>query len=421
MFTITAALVLAGFAPARPHADSTRARQAMREAQAYAARDAASLWGVSLTTPLLVVDPRTRRAVSAERDSAGLMVAEGDTWSAIIPADVPIANTSLRWGDRAWAMVLAPLPADSVERGILLMHEVWHSVQAGVQVPLQSPDNPHLATAAGRTWLKVEGRALDSALASTGEHRKRAMIDALAARRARRAASPGSAATEQPLELSEGLAEFTGITLVAAPGERASLVRARLSRLDTEGSLVRSFPYATGAAWALLLDLIDDGWRAYLRPDTDLAIMAAEAMRINPDTLDLGDARFAPYGLREIRADEEGREVVRLARQDSLRARYVTGPTLRLPLAEMNMSFNPNNVEPLPDAGTVYRPFRLSDRWGVLDADSSGALVNTTFSEARVATPGPGGTSGPGWKVTLKPGWVVVPADRAGNYTIRKR
>ena len=91
---------------------------------------AASLWGVPLTTPLLVVDPGTRRAMSAVPDSAGLMVAEGGIWSAIMPADVAIANTSLVWGGRTWAMVLSPLPADSVERGILLMHEVWHSVQA---------------------------------------------------------------------------------------------------------------------------------------------------------------------------------------------------------------------------------------------------------------------------------------------------
>lgn len=421
MPVLSVALLLSGLWPATPLADTTRARQAMREAKAYAARDAAVLWGVPLTTPLLIVDPGTRRAVSAVPDSEGVMVPEGETWSALIPPDVPLANTSLKWSGRTWAMVLAPLPADSVERGILLMHEVWHSVQAQVPIPLMTPDNPHLATAAGRTWLKVEGRALDSALASTGPERRRAMTDALAARRARRATASGSAATEQPLELSEGLAEFTGIVLVAAPAERVALARTRLSRLETEGSLVRSFPYATGTAWALLLDLTDEGWRSALRPDADLAIVAAEAMRVDPDTLNLDDTRFARYGLAQVRAEEEGREVARRARQDSLRIRYVTGPTLRLPLAEMNMSFNPNTVEPLPDVGTVYRPFRLSDRWGVLDADSSGALVNATFSEARVIAPGAGGTSGPGWHLALKPGWVVVPADEAGSYTIRKR
>ena len=393
----------------------------MREARAYAQRDAGSLWGVPLGTPILVVDPGTRRAVSVVADSAGLMVAEAGTWSAVIPQEVGLANTALTWGGRTWAMVLAPLPADSVERGILLMHEVFHSVQAKVRVPLSTPDNPQLATAVGRTWLKVEGRALDSALASTGAARRRAMTDALAARMARRAALPGSAATEQPLELSEGLAEFTGITVVAVPGARAQLGRARLAKLEGDGSLVRSFPYATGTAWALLLDLIDKGWRTRLSPDTDLALMAAEAMRVDPDTLDRSDARFARYGLGEIRAKEQAQELARQARQDSLRARYVTGPTLRLPLAEMNMSFNPNTVEPLPDVGTVYRPFRLSDKWGVLDADSSGALVNATFSEARAAAPRPGGVTGPGWQLTLNAGWEVVPADRAGDYTVRKK
>jgi hypothetical protein len=420
MFPIAVVLLLAG-APDRPHADTTHIRQAMREAQAYASRDGGVLWGVPLTTPLLIVDPGTRRAVSSVPDSAGLMAAGEGGYSALIPGDVQLANTSLKWGGRTWAMVLAPLPADSIERGILLMHEVWHSVQARAGIPLSTPDNPHLATATGRTWMKVEGRALDSALSTTGAARQRAMADALAARMARRSAAPGSAATEQPLELGEGLAEFTGIATVVSPDARARLGRARLARLEGEGSLVRSFPYATGTAWALLLDLVDDGWRQYLRADTDLAIMAAEAMRIDPDTLDRGDARFAKYRLKEIRAAEERLEAARLARLDSLRALYVSGPTLRLPLAEMNMSFNPNTVEPLPDVGTVYRPFRLSDRWGVLDADSSGALVNATFSEARVTAPVGGGASGAGWRLTLNPGWEVVPAARPGDYTVRKR
>jgi hypothetical protein len=149
--------------------------------------------------------------------------------------------------------------------------------------------------------------------------------------------------------------------------------------------------------------------------------MAAAALGIDTTTAVTEDSRFAPYGLADIRATETARESARLARQDSLRARYLSGPTLRLPLAEMNMSFNPNAVEPLPDVGMVYRPFRLSDRWGVLDADSSGALVDAAFREARVAEPRPGGATGAGWHLTLNAGWEVVPAERAGDYTVRKR
>ena len=115
-------------------------------------------------------------------------------------------------------MVLTPLPADSVERGILLMHEVWHSAQGGRGIPLKTPDNPHLATASGRTWIgwKV-GRWIQRS------HRRepaqqRAMADALAARMARRAAAPGSDSTERQLELTEGLAEYTGIIVGRDPG-----------------------------------------------------------------------------------------------------------------------------------------------------------------------------------------------------------
>ena len=417
----TGMLVLLAGNPHPPRVDTTLARRAMLEAAFYSEREGGSLWGVPLSTPLLIVDPSTRRAISNVPDSAGLMTRTGGHYEARLPDSMAVANTSVSWGRRTWAMVLSPLPADSLERGILLMHEVWHSVQARARVPLVTPDNPHIETASGRTWLKVEGRALSAALAANGWARRQAMTDALAARMARRAAAPGSEVTERQLELSEGLAEFTGIASVVPAHEWARVARARLARLEGNGSLMRSFPYATGAAWALLLELTDEGWRSYVTEDTDLAILAAEAMQVDPATLDRSDARFAAYGLTELRASEEAGRLARAAREDSLRARYLTGPTLRLPLAEMNMSFNPNTVEPLPEAGTVYRPFRLSDRWGVLDADSSGALVNTNFSEARVAAPGEGGTSGPGWRLTLRAGWVVVPGDRAGDYTIRKR
>ena len=303
---LIAALTLLGGALPSFQADTTLARRAMLEAASYARREGGSLWGVPLTTPLLIVDPSTRRAISSVPDSAGLMTPAGSLYEARLPDNVALANTSVAWGRRTWAMVLSPLPADSVERGILVMHEVWHSVQARVRVPLVTPDNPHIETASGRTWLKVEARALSAALASNGWARRQAMTDALAARMARRAAAPGSEVTERQLELSEGLAEFTGIASVVPADGRARVARARLARLESDGSLMRSFPYATGTAWALLLDLTDAGWRSDLTRDSDLALMAAEAMQVDPDALDRSDARFAAYRLTEIRAAERG-------------------------------------------------------------------------------------------------------------------
>jgi hypothetical protein len=420
MLPLAIAIALS-MAPAPGARDSVTARAAVDEAAFYARRDHGLLWGVALTTPLLIVDPANRLAVSGVADSAGLMVHAGGFFRATLPESVTLANTATTWGERTWAMVLSPLPADSIERGILLMHEIWHSVQARIGIPLSTPDNPHLETASGRTWLRVEGRALDSALARSGPARRQAMSDAIAARLLRRAAAPGSDHTEAPLELSEGLAEYTGIVVVVTPSGRARLGHARLARLETGGTLMRAFPYAIGTAWALLLDDVAPGWRKHLTATSDLAVIAAAALSVDTATMNRDDARFAPYDLAEVRATERAAEAVRVARQDSLRALYVSGPTLRLPLAEMNMSFDPNRVEALPGVGTVYRPFRLSDRWGSLDADSSGALVETGFQVAKVAKPAPGGMSGAGWRLTLNPGWEVVPATRSGDYLIQQR
>ncbi len=131
----TIGLVLLAGAPAGHRVDTTLARRAMHEAAFYAQRDSGSLWGIPLSTPLLIVDPSSRRAISSVPDSAGLMSWAGNFYEARLPDDVAIANTSVAWGRRTWAMVLSPLPTDSVERGILLMHEVWHSVQARTGVP----------------------------------------------------------------------------------------------------------------------------------------------------------------------------------------------------------------------------------------------------------------------------------------------
>jgi hypothetical protein len=72
-------------------------------------------------------------------------------------------------------------------------------------------------------------------------------------------------------------------------------------------------------------------------------------------------------------------------------------------------------------AGTVYRPLHLSDHWGVLEADSGGGLIDPEFREARVAEPAAGGVTGAGWRLTLNEGWDVVPAERPGDYIVRKR
>lgn len=407
--------------PQVPAADTVAARRAVRETESYANRDNGSLWHVRISAPLLLVDPASRIAVSAVPDSAGVLRREGAFYSGKLPDAVPVANTGINWSGVRWAMVLVPLPADSVERGILLMHESWHAVQAKVGIPMVTPDNPHLEMAAGRTWLKVEGRALSQALSTNGAAQRQAAADAIAARQMRRAAAPGSGDTERPLELAEGLAEYSGIMLVVTPANRAEVGKARLGKLEGTGTLFRSFPYATGTAWALLLDSLSPGWRSRLTAGSDLALMAAAAINADTAVAHYNEDRFAPYGLPAIRAAEEARAKSIAARLDSLRVTFVTGPVLRLPLREMNISFDPNRAEALPGVGTVYQPLRLSDKWGELDADGSGALIDASWQEARVPAAPKATTDGPGWKLQLKEGWEVVAGERPGDFVLKAR
>ena len=204
-------------------------------------------------------------------DSAGLMGRGTCTkrscpqsfYTARLGDSVQVANTSMRWGGRTWAMVLTPLPVDSVERGILLMHEVWHSVQAQVGDTAASLQTiPQHRDGVGAHWLKVEATGAGCWRSRRRERRNGGRWAMPSLRGS--GAEPhcrGVTATERPLELSEGLAEYTGIVVVVVPADE----RARVGRDETgaagdgAASLMRSFPYATGTAWALLLDIDGPG------------------------------------------------------------------------------------------------------------------------------------------------------------------
>jgi hypothetical protein len=76
----------------------------------------------------------------------------------------------------------------------------------------------------------------------------------------------------------------------------------------------------------------------------------------------------------------------------------------------------------LPPHGTVYPTLRVSDQWGILEANA-GALIDEAWSQARL--PGPGRLRdsdglwvGEGWTLKLNPGWTVSEAD--GGQILRR-
>ena len=141
-------------------------------------------------------------------------------------------------------MVVWPPRADSLERRVLLAHELWHRIQDSLGLPSGMPSNAHLATRDGRLWLRLEGRALRKALGAAGTLRLRALEDAIVFRRARRSLFPGSESDERTLELNEGLAEYSGIMLaIESPVARREQADRRLGILDSATHFERDFAY----------------------------------------------------------------------------------------------------------------------------------------------------------------------------------
>lgn len=420
--------------------DLTVARSVIAEARAACEADDGALWGVSLCGPLMLVEPGSRAVVAsqapAEPPAEGGLEPRGDLFTGTLPERLPAANTSIEWAGTRWTLVRWPLPEERDERVRLLIHESFHRIQDGqLGLPMSNPSNPHLDTLDGRFWLQLEWRALAQAVRTQGDKRRRAIEDALVFRRHRHALFSGGGVTEKQLELNEGVAEDTGVVIAySEPAKRRKRVLNALEQGPTEPTFVRSFAYASGPAYGLLLDALASGWRKDLEPGDDLAEPLAQILEAEPaeDLEKLADARAAAYDGEALRGMETRRQEETERRTARLEELLVTGPVLVLPLLDANLSFNPANLVPLGDHGTVYPTLRATDAWGVLEVEATegGALVAVDWSSLRVAAPaeppeagtapdGGGQTlEGEGWSLELAAGWRVV-RDSEDRLTVR--
>ncbi|MBN5146696.1 hypothetical protein JY412_08100 [Stenotrophomonas maltophilia] len=401
------------------------AREVFLHAEQLCNGDRGRLWGHSLCGPMMLVDPGSRQVIASHADVQGALKASGNMFAGQLPADAIIANTAVDWSGTRWTQLLWPLPQDASRRSTLLAHEMFHRLQPAL--PIIAPTeggNEHLDTLEGRYWLQLEWRALADALAATdavAQHT--AMMDALAFRAERHRQFPAAAQEEAALELNEGLAEYTGV-FVGNP-TRSTRTQAALHDLRAhvaDLSFVRSFAYATGPAYGLLLDQAAPGWRNDLaHPARDLGTHLAEVtgtpMQRNATALRAAAARYGGQALREA---ETLRERQRLAQLEHNHARFVTGPVVRLDLRSMRIQFNPNTMQPLPGRGTVYPTMRLTDTWGSLDV-TDGALMQSDWKAVFVQAPATADPplQGPGWSLSLKPGWLLVPGTRNGDYVLK--
>lgn len=407
-----------------PMADAA-AHAVFSEADALCRADDGALWGASLCGPMMLVDAASRELKASQQDAQGALSARGAIFVGHLPPDALVANTAVDWSGTRWTQLLWPLPQDDARRRTLLAHEMFHRLQPAL--PIARPaegGNDHLDTLGGRYLLQLEWRALAAALlANDDDARRIAVSDALAFRAERHRRFPAAAKEEAALELNEGLAEYTGVRVGnPTPAARIEAALHDLRAHIDDRSFVRSFAYATGPAYGLLLDQAAPRWRSALGQHArDLGTLLAQASRIEP-ALDEPAMRAAAnrYDGAALHRAETLRAQHRQAQIERNHARFVSGPVLRLDLRRMRIRFDPNSVQPLPGSGAVYPTLRLTDDWGTLQV-TDGALMQSDWKAVFVQAPAAVGPllQGDGWSLQLAPGWSVVAGARAGDYMLK--
>lgn len=421
-----AAQLTAALARAAP--DHAGALYVFEEARQLCERDDGALWGESLCGPIMIVDPIDRSIIANQPDPGGVLTATDGAFIGVLPPQTMIANTRVEWSGTQWTQLLWPVPFEPALLRVFLLHEMFHRIQPGLGLARNETGNRHLDTRDGRYLLQLEWRALARAvMADDADARRQRIADALAFRHERRRLFAEAAADEAALEINEGVAEYTGVRLgLAREEQRLAYAVYGLARFLDAPSFVRSFAYASGPAYGLLLDHADPDWHGKLDADADLGTLLATAHGIDaalPADLAARVRRYDTDG--SLGTAEDARELERSARMTAWRAALVDGPVLLLPLAKSSFQFNPQTLAALDGVGTVYPTLRLVDTWGELVvAEGGAALVHADHKRATVALPrdGDGLTgdhlSGDGWTLTLNPGWTIVHGERDGDQTL---
>lgn len=393
------------------------------EAKAICERDNGALWGRSLCGPVLLVDPTDRSVIANQADANGALIAKNGAFAGTLPDAVLVANSPTEWAGTRWTELVWPVDFDGMLRRVTLTHELFHRIQPALGLSRSEAANSHLDTLEGRYLLQLEWRALARAvMADEAGDRKARTADALAFRAERYRLFAKADDDEAALDINEGVPEYTGVRLgLQTPEQRRAFAVFDLSRFVEAPSFVRSFAYAHGPAYGLLLDDADPAWRGKLASGQRLYQLLATALDLSAAPVSNLQPRVRRYDDGSLRASEVRREQARVERLATYRAALIEGPLLVLPLAHANFRFNPQTLVALDGVGTIYPTLGLKDDWGSLVVDHGGALVYADKSRATVSAPAAKLPSqGDGWKLTLKPGWRVVPGTRAGDWTIAR-
>lgn len=399
--------------------DATASLAARYFGEAEAAARQNVIWKKPLYGPILLVNPQTRTTYANMPDSAGAFtLLEEGVYKGQLPQEVMVANTSVSWQGRLWAVMLWPLPADRDERLNLMLHECFHCIQATLGLPAASPTADHLATINGRIYFLLELQALKAALAKPVNQRSAHLAHALLFRKKRQQLFAATFGNERILEMNEGLAEYTGMLLGRTPAGMLPHLYRVIDSAAAQLSLIRSMAYITGAVYGYLLYEKAPGWTQHVDAGASFPALISKYYKVplpaKTSIPALNRLAKQYYGDSIIRVEKK-KETDRL-RQVAVYTRLFTHqPVLNIHLVKMNIVFNPGNLFDLGELGTVYPTAEIKDVWGKLLVTSGGVLMknwkvitlpvnDSLYVKDNIV-------QGNGWKIVLNENWRLVKTD----------
>lgn len=385
------------------------------------------VWNKNLYGNILLVDPVTRQLYGNNPDLNGVLKPDQNIYQGKLADNINIANTSLQWGGKVWAMIMLPLPEDKYERINLSIHELFHTVQTSLGFAQNNKESNHLEKKDGRIFLRLELEALRQAIISTNsKEQKKHLRQALIFRKHRNILFPGSDDIENQLELNEGIAEYTGF---AMSGRNKQQVRQHfVSSLDAfikNPTYVRSFAYTTTPIYGYFLSLKNKHWNQEISSKTNLTDFFIKELNIKiPDNVkSIPDKIIEEYDGLSIISQEKVRDEQIQAKIAEYKSKFIEKPHFEIVFEKMNISFDPRNILSLEDQGTVYPNLRVTDNWGVLEV-SNAALISSDWSRISVSIPEKinGSTiEGEGWVLKLKENYKVGKDEKDHNYILIKQ
>ncbi|QBA21021.1 hypothetical protein EU348_07375 [Chryseobacterium indologenes] len=384
------------------------------------------LWNKDLYGPMILIDPKTRKFFATEPDSEGILKRDGTLYSGILPATVNIANTAVNWGGKRWTMIMLPLSQNKENRINLLAHESFHSIQPSLGFNLNNVENNHLDQKEGRIYLRLELEALKQAIRSNSEKEmKQHLTNALTFRKYRNTLYKGSETTENLLELNEGIAEFTGLIMSGRNKDQTrSYFLNGIEGFMKNPTFVRSFAYYTTSVYGYLLYHKDPDWNKKIDAKTDLTgyFIKAFDIRIQADLQKAVEKLSDNYNGTAIIKEETDREEQTKKRIAEYKLKFIQQPHFEIKFEKMNVSFDPRNIVPVEDKGTVYPNIRITDLWGILTVEN-GALMSPNWDKISISNPvntENKKVSGDGWILELTDGYTIAKEEGSGNYKLSK-